>query len=55
MNRSVAGGSKMTAAERKKARQRPALMSAETMDRVASECFAYFSARAAERTADHRP
>ncbi|WP_167335907.1 hypothetical protein [Pseudomonas soli] len=55
MNRSVVGGTTMTAAERKKARNRPAMMSAEAMDRVAAECYAYFSARAAERAAVQRP
>ncbi|MNE76262.1 hypothetical protein D3C80_1724890 [compost metagenome] len=56
MSRTLAGGSNMTAAERKKARQRPALMSADLMDRIAAESQAYFAARAAERAAaEYRP
>lgn len=56
MSRTLAGGPNMTAAERKKARQRPALMPAELMDRVAAESQTYFAARAAERTAaEYRP
>ena len=49
MSNNVAGETTMTAAERKKARHRPASMPGEEMDRVAAECLAFFSARADER------
>lgn len=46
MSRTVAGGTQLNAAERKKARQRSGLLSRDIMDKVVAEHTLYFTERA---------